>query len=157
MSRTLSAAARQAMFAQETDKVFLMILEIDHDDMVTPIRVVNNYENITSNGDVYTAYPFLFSLPDEFEDQLTQVDLVITNVNRLLVDNVRSFSSPLTVTMNVILSDSPDTIEAGPFIMSMREVKYDALKLTGTCSFQDILNESYPEGSYTPADYPGLF
>lgn len=157
MSRVLSTAAKQAMFAQETDKIFLMLLTIDHANMVTPLRVVNNYDNVTSNGEVFTAYPFSFSLPDELEDSLSQVDLVITNVDRLLVDNVRSFSSPLSVSLEVVLSDSPDTVEAGPFVMSMREVKYDAMKLTGTCSFQDILNESYPEGSYTPADYPGLF
>lgn len=157
MSRTLSAAAKEAMFSQETNKVFLMLLTLEHDDFAGPIRVVNNYDNVTSGGDVYTAYPFLFSLPDEFEDSLSQVDLIITNVDRLLVDEVRSISSPITVTLEIALSDSPDTIEAGPFVMKMREVKYDASRLTGQCSFQDILNEAYPEGSYTPADYPGLF
>jgi hypothetical protein len=157
MSRTLSAAAKEAMFAQETDKVFLFLLTLDHDDFVTPIRVVNNYDDVVSGGDTYTAYPFLFSLPEEYEDSLSQVDLVITNVDRLLVDNVRTISSPITITLEIALADSPDTIEAGPFTMKMREVKYDALRLTGTCSFQDILNEAYPEGSYTPKDYPGLF
>ena len=157
MSRTLSTAARQAIFAPETSKVFLMLLTINHSDMAGPVRVVNNYENITSNGNLFTAYPFLFRLPSEDEDTLAQVELQITNIDRLLVDSVRSISSPFTVTLDIALSDTPDTIEAGPFAMNMREVKYDAMKLTGTCNFQDILNEAYPAGSYTPADYPGLF
>lgn len=157
MSRVLSTAAKQAIFAQQTHEVFLMILTIEHDDLGGPIRVVNNRDNITSGGDVYTAYPFAFALPDEDEETLSQVELVITNVDRLLVDSVRSIATPLTVTLEVILADTPDTIEAGPFIMSMSEVRYDALKLSGTCNFQDLLNEPYPEGSYTPSTYPGLF
>lgn len=157
MSRSLSIVAKQAIFGQSTDQVFLMLLTIDHDDLSSPIRVVNNYENITSGGDVYVGYPFVFSLPDEDEETLSQVELVISNVDRLLVNSVRSINSPLSVVLEVILADTPDTIEAGPLNMTMRDVKYDALRLTGTCNFQDILNEAYPNGLYIPSDYPGLF
>jgi hypothetical protein len=157
MARTISNAAKQAIFAQQTSKVFLSILTIDHSQLAQPIRVVNNRDNITSGGDLYQGYPFAFSLPDEDEETLSKVELTITNVDRLLVESVRSIATPLSVVLEVILADTPDTIEVGPITFSMSQVQYDALKLTGTCNFQDLLNEPYPEGSYTPSNYPGLF
>ena len=157
MARSLSTTAKQAIFSQETNEVFLMIIEIDHNDLASPIRVVNNWENITSNGNTYTAYPFQFALPGEDGESMEQVQLTISNVDKLLVEGVRSISSPLDLTLNVILASDPDTIEAGPFNMKIRNVEYNAETLTGTCIFNDLLNEPYPAGTYTPADYPGLF
>lgn len=157
MSRALSVAARQAIFAQQTSSVFLMLLTFDNAEMPSPLRVVNNYENITSNGNEFIAYPFAFTLPDEETETLAQVELTISNVNRLLVESVRSIGTPLTTTLELVMAESPDTIEAGPFPMTLREVKYDALKLNGTCNFHDLLNQAYPAGTYIPSDYPGLF
>ena len=59
MSRTLSQAARQAINAEATEQVFLLLLTIDHEDLAEPIRVVNNTETITSRGELYVAYPFV--------------------------------------------------------------------------------------------------
>ena len=157
MARSLSATAKQAIYAAETDEVFLMLLTINHDDLGSPIRVVNNWENITSNGNTFTAYPFYFELPGEDDENLSQVDLIITNVDKLLVSGVRSISSPLSVALDIVLASDPDTVEAGTFNMKMRIVDYDKDRLVGKCNFQDLLNEPYPAGTYTPADYPGLF
>lgn len=156
MSRSLSTAAKQAIFAQQTNETFLMLLTISHTD-ITTIRAVNNQEDITSNGDLYQAFPFRFTLPSEDEDILPQVTLQIDNVSKLLVAGVRSVASKLNVQLDVILADTPDTIEMGPLSFKMIQVNYDADLLTGTCNFHDILNQPYPAGSYVPPDYPGLF
>jgi hypothetical protein len=157
MSRSLSTTAKQAIFSQETDEVFLMLLTINHSDLASPIRVANNYENVISNGNTFIAYPFYFELPGEDGESLAQVDLVITNVGKLLVEGVRSIATPLDVKLQVVLASNPDVIEAGDFDMKMHNINYDALMLKGTCIFNDLLNEPYPAGTYTPADYPGLF
>jgi hypothetical protein len=96
-------------------------------------------------------------LPGEDAETLTQVNLVITNVDKLLVDGVRSIATPLDVKLQVVLASDPNTIEAGDFDMKLRDVNYDAMTLTGRCNFNDLLNEPYPAGTYTPADYLGLF
>ncbi len=61
----LSDALKQAAFLQDTDEVFLALLTIAHADISPSIRVVNNTENITSNGNLFTAFPFDIQLPDE--------------------------------------------------------------------------------------------
>ncbi|MBU0598807.1 DUF1833 domain-containing protein [Patescibacteria group bacterium] len=157
MSRNLSLTARQAIFAQETAEVFLLLLTIDHDDLDAAIRVVNNAENITSNSLEYQAFPFEMNLPDDTEDALSQVTLTICNVDRQIVQAVRSISSPPTVTLNVILASDPDTVEAGPFEFTMKSADYDALTVTGSLAAEDILNEPFPADRYTPNLFPGLF
>ena len=157
MSRSLSTTAKQAIFTQETDEVFLMLLTINHSDLGSPIYVVNNTEDVVSNGNTFLGYPFYFELPGEDAESLSQVTLTITNVDKLLVAGVRSIATPLDVKLQVVLASDPNTIEAGDFDMKVRDVTYDALTLSGRCNFNDLLNEPYPAGTYTPADYPGLF
>lgn len=155
MSRSLSTTAKQAIFSQETTEVFLMLVTLEHAD-ITTVRVVNNWENITSNSNTFVGYPFEFRIPSEDGESLSTVDLVITNVDKLLVDEVRSISTPIDVTLQIVLASDPDTVEAS-FSMKMRQVEYDANLLKGTCNFEDLLNEPYPAGIYSPIDYPGLF
>lgn len=157
MSRTLSLAARKAVNAQETDEVFLLLLTLDHEDITEPIRVVNNTVDIVSQGETYIAYPFEIALPDEDAESVARVTLRIDNVDRKIVKSLRSISSPLSVGLEVVMAASPDTVEAGPFNMTLVSAEYDALTVTGELAFEDVLNEPFPGHAYVPSDYPGLF
>jgi len=157
VSRTLSLAARKAVNAQETDEVFLLLLTLDHEDITEPIRVVNNTVDIVSQGETYIAYPFEIALPDEDAESVARVTLRIDNVDRKIVKSLRSISSPLSVGLEVVMAASPDTVEAGPFNMTLVSAEYDALTVTGELAFEDVLNEPFPGHAYVPSDYPGLF
>ena len=157
MSRTLSLAARKAVNAQETDEVFLLLLTLDHEDITEPVRVVNNTVDIVSQGETYIAYPFEIALPDEDAESVARVTLRIDNVDREIVKSLRSISSPLSVGLEVVMAASPDTVEAGPFNMTLVSAEYDALTVTGELAFEDVLNEPFPGHAYVPSDYPGLF
>ena len=158
MSRSLSTTLKQAIFAQETTEVTLMILTINHADLASPIYVVNNTADIVSNGNTFVAIPFKFHLPSEDGESLATVSLEIDNVDKLLVTGVRSIRTPLDVKLQVILASAPNTIESGDIDMKMKDVNYNANKMTGRCIlFSDLLNEPYPAGTYTPADYPAVF
>ena len=157
MSRSLSLAARRAVNAQETVEVFLLLLTLDHPDLAEPIRVVNNLEPITSRGHSFIAYPFEIALPDEDPDTVARVTLRIDNVDREIVRSLRSITSPLSVGLEVVMAASPDTVEAGPFNMTLAAAEYDALTVTGELAFEDVLNEPFPGHSYVPGEYPGIF
>lgn len=157
MPRTLSAAARAAMFAQETGSVFLLLLDIAGTGLPAPVRVVNNMQPITHAGNVYQAGAFGITLPPEEDDRPPEVRLQIDNVDQAIVEGVRLLTGPPTVTLRVVLAESPDVIECGPFDFTLRGAEYDAAMVTGTLMFQDILNESFPTDAFTPANFPGLF
>lgn len=157
MSRSLSTTARAAIYAQETGEVFLLLLTIDHDDLDSPIRVVDNTEDVTSRGDTYVAFPFDIALPDESPDSISAVRLTIDNVDRQVVDALRSISTPATVTLEVVLASDPDTVEAGPFDLSLRSADYTAEVVTAELVYEDVLNEPFPGGRFIPSDYQALF
>ena len=157
MSRTLSTAIKTELYKQQTGESFLFLLEIDHDDLDTPLRFVNNTENVTSNSDVYTAFPFEVSLPSDREDQLPSVTLTIDNIDRTIVETVRELTGPPTVDVSVIMASDPDTVEAGPYSFTIKDANYTAEVVTFTLTFEDILNEAFPGDSFTPNYFPALF
>lgn len=157
MSRSLSTAARAALYGPQTAEVFLHLLEIDHADLVTPIRLVDNTEDIVSNGDTYTAFPFSVSLPPDQEGELPRVQLVVDNVTQLLIAEVRSIATAFTVSLSVVMASDPDTVEAGPWAFEAKSVEYDVQRLTFTLAYESLLQEPFPYPIYSPVDYPGLF
>ncbi len=155
--RTLSTIAREAMFAQETDRVFLILLTITHPELAVTIRVVNNPENIVSRGDTFLAAGFTIALPDETDQGQPRVQLQVDNVDRAMVAALRSITVAPSVVLEVILASSPDTVEAGPFNFSLRSADYTAETILGELMYEDLLNEAFPAGSFDPSRFVGLF
>lgn len=154
--RTLSPTALRAGFEQQTDEVFLVLLQITHPNIPDAIRVVNNNENITSNGELYVAYPFEIELPGEDSEQPPLARLRIDNVDRLLVATVREIATPPQVTIRVVLASSPDTIELQFEGLNMRNVIYDAATISGELVFEQIMVEPVST-TMTPSKFPGMF
>jgi|SRR6185369_14808919 len=157
MPRALSTAAKQAIYAQETGEAFLMLLTISHAALSPSLRFVNNTVDVTSRGNAYLGWPFQLALPAEFDDQLPVVQLQIDNVDRRIMEGVRALTTAPAVTLEVVLASSPDTVEAGPFSFSLKSAEYDALVVVGVLAFEDVLNEPYPQHTFTPGKFPGLF
>jgi hypothetical protein len=157
MPRALSAPAKAAIFAQETGEVFLQLVTISHATLTPSLRFVENTVDITSRGNLYLACPFRMVMPAERDDAMPTVQLQIDNVDRLIIEGVRALPSRPTVTYEVVLASSPDTLEGGPFDFSLTGCEYDALVITGTLAFEDVLNEPAVQHSFTPAKFPGLF
>lgn len=151
----ISDDLKQEAWSQESN-LPLVLLEIDHTDLAEPIRVVNNKEDITSNGDVYTAFPFEIVLPDSNEDAPPRAKLRIDNVSREIGQAIRDITSPPSVTISVIRSATPDIIEMEFTGMKLTMVPYDALSVEGTLEFEDLSREPFPAHTFNPANYPGV-
>jgi hypothetical protein len=157
MARALSIVARQAVFAQETKEVFLLLLTITHAAIPDPIRVANNTQAIISGGETFVGYPFAITLPDEREDGIPQMSLRIDNVSRSIVQALRSITSAPSIQLDVVLADQPDTLEASFTGFTLRRASYDAVVVEGALTLEDVLNQAFPALSFTPSTTPALF
>ena len=157
MSRSLSANVREELYNAQADACFLVLLTIDSDDLASPIYVVNNTENITSNAIEYTAYGFQFILPAEEESGVANASIVIDNVDRSFVQAIRSVRTPLTVIANIIEAGDPDTIEVGPYEFSLRNVSYTAKQISGDLYYENYLQENVSTIKFSNQNFPGLF
>lgn len=155
---SLSSTAMQSAQALETSEVWLLLMEIDHADLATPFYLVNNTEAITHDGQSYTAYPFTVVLSQDDGQHLPKVQLTIDNVDRTLIETVRTISDSPSVNIKLVLASQPDTIEIEISDLILREVEYDAFTISGTLYADDILNSRYPRDKISlAAGYNGLF
>ena len=163
MSRTLSQIATEALYSQETSESFVPLVLIHHPMMSEPIRVAGSRDSVRSNDQFgsnveYVAYPFSITLPDETEDRPPEVSIVIDNIDKRIVDNVRLISDGApNVVLTIVLASSPTTVEAGPFNFTLRSVEWNRLTVRGVISYESILDEPYPAGTFNPVEFPGLF
>jgi hypothetical protein len=153
----MSLRAREAMYSQETGEVFLELLEISHVDMSSPIRVVNNTEAIVHGGNTYNAFPFKIKPPGEKQSEITRASLTIDAVDRTVIEAIRTITSPATVTYKVVLAATPDTVEAGPFVFSLKGTSYTAYHVSGELVYEDRLFMNIPSLKFSPRLFPGLF
>ncbi len=155
---TLSANAIQSAQALTTSDVWLLLMDISHDDLVSDLHLVNNTVAITHNSVEYVAYPFQVVLSNDDGEHLPKVNLTIDNVDRALVETIRSIADSPTIVIKLVLSDAPDDVELEITGLILREVEYDAFSITGTLYADDILNSRYPADRISlAAGYAGLF
>lgn len=157
MPRSVSDTFKAAVFAQDTDEAFLMLITINHDDLGAPIRVVTSGSNITSRGETYVAVPVEVTLPNDLEGAQPQAGLKIDNLDPVIISTLRQIRSSPTVTIEIVLESDPETVEITLPEFNLRNVDYDALTISGTLEVEDLSAEPFPCDLFTPALFPGIF
>jgi len=155
--RQLSQTALEAVLAPQTEQVFLVLVEIDHETLAGPLRFVRNTEPITHNGNTYDPVAFDINLPASGEDGTPRASITIDNVDRRLTDTIRSVTSRPTITLKIVLASSPDTVELGPAEFKLERVSYDEMQIEGDLVYEDFLTLEYPADQFDPFNFPGLF
>lgn len=158
--RQVSLTALQAMMAQQTAEVFVPFLKIEHPSFANPIRLVYNTETIPRSDGDYLPYAFQIALPAQMDnsDAPPSVTLTVDNVDLEVNDAIRSITGVPKVTLDVALASTPNTPEAGPFVMNLTSATADANTIQGTLGFEaDIFAQQVPGQNYLPTSSPGLF
>lgn len=154
----LSVNAIRSMQDAECSEVWLVLIDINHASLPAPLRIVNNTEDITSQGNVYTAFPFELVMMTDSSDELPQVQLTIDNVERTLTRIIRNLSEPPDIVLKLIESSNPDTIEIQINDLTAKEFTYDKFTISCILYAEDMLNQRFPADFVTPAaGYVGLF
>jgi hypothetical protein len=156
--RNYSASARQNLLATSADEPFLVLLEITHADLVVPVRVVNDTQNLTSNASEFIACPFDITLPDDVSGQVPQAKLEIDNIGRDLtqwLEYSRGGQGAICRIMQVMRSD-PNVIEFDMTLDLMNMVITNET-VTGILGFQNMLNRTGTVTTFTPQTAPGLW
>lgn len=158
--RQVSLTALRAMMAQQTDEVFVPFLKIEHPSFANPIRLAFNTETIHRADGDYLPYAFQVTLPAQMDNSEAPpaVQLTVDNVDLTVNDAIRTITGVPTVTLDVALASSPDTPEAGPFVMNLQSATVDANTIQGTLGYEaDVMAQGCPGDQYLPTSSPGIF
>jgi hypothetical protein len=134
------------------------LLTIEHPQLATPIRVVNDNSDFTSNGNTFTAMAFQISLPDDVADQLPRAKIAIDNIGRELTQwlDASNGGQGATVTVQQVMRNTPNIVEA-EYVLDLINVKQDAFQVTGELGYEDTLNAPGLTVYYRPENTPGIF
>lgn len=176
MSRlsTLSAAAIRAMFSSETDENLIMLLTIyDPDAPTTPIfRLADGYTGrlanlttdeevvygVASRGNDYMFLPMQIELPGEQDTGVGQCRIGLQYVTREAIELVRvQLTQPTRVKIELVLSGSPDVVEASFPDFYITSATYNADTINFDLTMINLAREPFPCYNFIPTYFPGLF
>jgi hypothetical protein len=166
MSRVLSNAMKHAMYSQETDEVFIVLLTISHPTFAEDIKVCSDafqmlpnagVRGVVSRGEEYIYLPFSIELPQQNETGLSRAKLSVDNIDRRVVDAVRRADSSLSIKLEIVLASDVNTPEISIDKFKLSVVNYDSLTVSGDLTLEYFDLEPFPYGRFTPSLFPGLF
>ena len=157
MSRHITPQTRAAIYAPETDEVFIILLTLHHAGMEVPLRVCSGGQETTSRGETFVAYPFALTLPEDEDGRAPRARLSIDNVDRQIVVAVRGLTSSPQVLIEIIRAAAPDVVEATFEDFRFTNIAYDSWVVTGDLTVEDFTAEPYPAASFSPSLFPGIF
>lgn len=158
MARNYTDAYKSTLAQVNADESPLVLIEINHEDLDQPVRVVNDMTDVTSNGDLYVAYPFRCVLPDDYENQLPKAQIVVDNVGRDLMYWIETTGGGQnsTCTFKQILRSNPDVVE-WEITMSLFNVQVTMQNITAELGFENLFSKPAITRRYRPDTAPGLF
>ena len=156
MSRITPAAA-EAVFAPETEKVFLHLLTIEVSGGVV-LRFTDNNQHVTSRKEEFIAAGFTIILPEQTDGAQRPCRLAIDNTDLAIYSEIKkAVGKDITVTVCVIMADTPDTYERGPLRYKLRNVRANKEAVEGELYDFYLNDRRFPKDTYTPEDFEGMF
>ena len=158
MARDYSDAYKSTLAEVSASEAPLILIEINHPQLVQPVRVVNDMQDVTSNGELYVGYPFNCVLPDDYENQLPKARIVIDNIGRDLMYWIETTGGGQgsTCTFKQILRSNPDLVE-WEITMSLFNVQVTMQSVSAELGFENLFNKPAITRRYRPDTAPGIF
>lgn len=149
----LSTAGLRALLARESSDAILILITITIG--ATTLRFVDNPVDVTSNSNLFTAYPFKLSLASD-ADHSPEVKIQIGNIDRQIMLAIADVTTPPEFLIQVIIESEPNTVQQAYSQFTLREVNADALLIEGTLGQARISTEIWPKIRATKARCPSL-
>ena len=142
---------------QHTDVAFLFLMTIRAVDTGETFRVVNNLEDVYSNGQLFTAFPFEVTLPPDDGGTPRAMKVQTFNVSRDLIEILRGTLEPPEVSVELITSNNPNDVHKTIDFLRVSGLEYDALTVSFDLIAKSAFARKTQKHTYNQAEFPGLF
>jgi hypothetical protein len=152
-----TAFTKQIQQVTDTDGI-IMLLEVTCPAFTAPLHIVNDTRDWTSNGQVYTGYPFGFTLPNDTSGETPRTQLVIDNVGRGLTNELERVGPNQLVMAKLMIASrrDPNQIER-TFALPMASVSVSPTRASATCGMDYLMRQQAMNKRFTPELTPGLY
>lgn len=164
MSDLMTEALKEAYAVCPTDIVIFETIQIDHPDFDQPMRLVNDYADLTATletGETVTFIRFAFeSVGAEVNAQgLPEVVVTVDGASSEIanaMDQLAGSADALTVTLRSFRSDDLSAPAGRNVPGEVRNISVEDVRVTLRIGFGEIANRPFPSELYTPRRFPGL-
>ena len=158
MPRAYSSQYKSTLAKVSGEETPLVLLEINHPELTTPIRAVNDTENITSNGEEYIAFPFTCVLPDDYENRLPRARISIGNAGRDLMFWLETTDGGQgsVATFRQVMRSRPNQVE-WEITMGLFNVTATNVEVSAELGFENLFAKPAISINYRPENSAGLF
>lgn len=112
---------------------------------------------VISRNTNFIFVPVEITLPSEEDNTAPKCSLVIHDVTRYLTPIIRDISSPPRVLIELVLTSTPDVVEATFSGFYISNITYNADTVTCELAMTDYAVEPFPCYTFTPQYFPGIF
>lgn len=155
---TYSTPARRNLLATSADEPMLELLEITHPDLAVPIRVVNDVQSITVQGNEFIACPFTLARPDDVDQQTPTAKISVDNIGRELTQWLEYSNGGKGARCRImaVMRSSPSVIEFD-MTLDLSGLSINNQTVDGSLGFQNTLMQPAVTIRYDPITSPGMF
>lgn len=142
---TLTDFAKDHAMRLSSGEVWLYLLTVSF-GAPTPksFYYVNNTEAITSSGQKFDPCQFAVNLSIDDNDHMAVISLSIDNVDRQMINEVRTKPDAPAIDLKVIIASNPNDIQAQFSGLFLREIVWNLTRLEGSIYAEDLLSIRYP-------------
>lgn len=153
---TLTSQLLAQIYSQESGDPFLTLVTLSHGDF-DDIRLVNNTEDIVSNGLTYTAFPMKIGLPKDDGETTREVTIEFDNVALDLISEIRTVTDFINVKLEMVLASIPDAVQISFEELKIQSLTYNKSRVSARLFLDNFLGTELSSEKYTPTNFPGLF
>lgn len=166
--RQIPATVRADLEQPNGTNALLAFVEIRHENLPEPIRLVSDPVDYQWGGETYVGIVFEFRVLND-DDEAPYTELVVPNVDRKIGEAIRTARNRATVDLTVLSafefdqSVSPRVPIGQPAPVyafsgfDLVEVQVDVAEVRGRLMLRDYATEPWPGISATQSRFPGLF
>jgi hypothetical protein len=96
-------------------------------------------------------------LPSEPDSGVSVASIAINDVTRYVVPLIRTLRKPPKILLELVLNKTPNVVEVVFTDFYISSFTYSADSVSGELSMINFDREPFPQFSFTPQYFPGLF
>jgi len=166
-----SVNLKEACYSTGTGDYIIALFRIEDSSLNDPILIstdaTQRFDDLSTdreivygtmhNGEKYLYFPMEWGLPDDSENKIPTLDITVANVGGEMTKTLREMMYSPTVTLTLVLSSNPDSIEGRISNLQMASVSTNQVSITGALTLDLMLDEAFPMHTFTPSTAKGCF
>lgn len=154
--KVLDFALKTSVEAQESGDQLVVLAIIRHETIGSPLRMANAVVDITSQGDVFTAFPFSIDFPQVSETN-SRGRIQIPNVDTRIGQFLLTLNTPPQIELVLVSSQDWDVWIIHLRRLFLRSFRGDTTRISADITTWDLATEPWPARRMVQANYPAVF